>query len=279
MRESSGRCAINPFDLPAIREPLSEIARAAGAEILRHYHSGEAPEAESKADDTPVTAADIAAHHILVDGLSPFGLPVLSEESVVSAETRHGWCDFWMVDPLDGTREFLARTGEFTVNIALVRDHVAVFGVIAEPGSAAVYAGGPGVGAWKQLAGNWVPVRCRPLSRAETLVVIGSRRHRGEKLESCLASLEAAKPGFRRDHAGSALKFCRLADGRADFYPRYSPCSEWDTAAGQALVEGAGGAVLGMDGEPLRYNQRDTLLSPNFHAIADPADPFWEILG
>ena len=270
---------IDPFDLPAVREPLSEIARAAGDEILRFYHSGETPQADSKPDDTPVTEADIAAHHIIVDGLAPSGIPVLSEEAVVSTAERHGWRDFWMVDPLDGTREFLGRTGEFTVNIALIRDHVAVFGVIAEPGTGAVYAGGAGLGAWKQLGGNWMPVRCRPLRQAETLVVIGSRRHRGNKLESCLEALEAAQPGFRRDHAGSALKFCRLAEGQADFYPRYSPCSEWDTAAGQALVEGAGGAVLGMDGKPLRYNQRDTLLSPHFHAIGDPADSFWKILG
>jgi 3'(2'), 5'-bisphosphate nucleotidase len=183
------------------------------------------------------------------------------------------------VDPLDGTREFLGRTGEFTVNIALVRDHVAVFGLIAVPTSDTVYAGGPGLGAWKRRAGSWVPVQCRRLDDAETLVVVASRRHRGEKLDACLAALETRAPGFRRDHAGSALKFCYLAEGRADFYPRFSPCSEWDTAAGQALVEGAGGAVLGMNGEPLRYNQRETLLSPHFHALGDPANKLWKILG
>jgi 3'(2'), 5'-bisphosphate nucleotidase len=259
-------------------DDLAFLAQATSEEILRYYHSGDDVESASKADDTPVTEADIAAHHVLLDGLAPYGLPVLSEESTDLSSERHEWREFWMVDPLDGTREFLGRTGEFTVNIALIRDHVAVFGMIAVPLSGTVYAGGDGLGAWKRLAGSWVPIRARQLDSTETLVVISSRRHRGEQLAACLAALESAAPGFRRDHAGSALKFCRLAEGRADFYPRYSPCSEWDTAAGQALLEGAGGAVLGMDGRPLRYNTRDTLLSPHFHAMADPDSPLWKKL-
>ena len=105
--------------------------------------------------------------------------------------------------------------------------------------------------------------------------MLASRRHRGERLNECLDALESRVSALQRDNAGSALKFCRLAEGAADFYPRYSPCSEWDTAAGQALLEGAGGAVLGLDGKPLTYNCRDTLLSPSFHAIADPAQPLW----
>ncbi len=253
--------------------------RATGEEILRFYHSGEEVESEAKADNTPVTAADLAAHHLLVDGLARFGLPVLSEESANEASARRDWPAFWMVDPLDGTREFLGRTGEFTINIALIEGHCASFGLIAVPVGGAVYAGGKGLGAWKRVSEHWVPIHCRPLPEAETLVVTASRRHRGEKLDASLATLEQRFPGFRRDHAGSALKFCHLAEGRADFYPRYSPCSEWDTAAGQAIVEGAGGAVLGMDGEPLRYNARDTLLSPHFHAMADPQHPLWKSLG
>ncbi len=235
-------------------------------------------ESESKADNTPVTEADIAAHHLLMDGLAQFGLPVLSEESAAETSGRREWSSFWMVDPLDGTREFLERTGEFTINIALIEDHVATFGLIAVPVGGAVYAGGRELGAWKRVAEQWVPIRCRALPQAETLVVIASRRHRGEKLDANLAALEQHYPQLRRDHAGSALKFCQLAEGRADFYPRYSPCSEWDTAAGQAIVEGAGGAVLGMDGQPLTYNARDTLLSPHFHAVADPSQSLWDIL-
>jgi 3'(2'), 5'-bisphosphate nucleotidase len=109
-------------------------------------------------------------------------------------------------------------------------------------------------------------------------VVLASRRYRGEKLDACLSALGAQVARVRRDNAGSALKFCRLAEGEADFYPRYSPCSEWDTAAGQALLEGAGGAVLGLDGMPLRYNARDSLLSPCFHAVGDPCQPLWASL-
>lgn len=274
----AGRGSIKSIELPGVREPLAELALATSEEILRYYHSGREVESESKSDDTPVTEADIAANEVLMAGLAEYGLPILSEESVQAAAGRREWSEFWMVDPLDGTREFLGRTGEFTVNIALIRDHVAVFGVIAVPLSGSVYAGGPGLGAWKRMAGNWVPLHCRRLDRTESLVVIASRRHRGKKLDACLNALEDAVPDVRRDHVGSAMKFCRLAEGRADFYPRYSPCSEWDTAAGQALVEGAGGAVLGMDGAPLRYNQRDTLLSPHFHAMADPANPVWKNL-
>ncbi len=274
----SRRRTIQQFALDEILEPLYDLVQATGEEILRFYHSGEEVESESKADNTPVTEADIAAHHMLVAGLARFELPVLSEESAGDTSERRDWSRFWMVDPLDGTREFLGRTGEFTINIALIEDHVASFGLIAVPVGGAVYAGGRGLGAWKRVSEAWVPIHCHPLPEAETLVVVASRRHRGEKLDASLAALELHYPGMRRDHAGSALKFCQLADGRADFYPRYSPCSEWDTAAGQAIVEGAGGAVLGMDGEPLTYNARDTLLSPHFHAVADPSQSVWELL-
>jgi 3'(2'), 5'-bisphosphate nucleotidase len=279
VRNSGRRRSIQQFTLDEILDPLYELVQRTGAEILRYYHSGEEVESESKADNTPVTEADIAAHHMLVDGLARFGLPVLSEESATEVVQRHDWSSFWMVDPLDGTREFLGRTGEFTINIALIEGHEVSFGLIGVPVGGAVYAGGRDLGAWKRVAEAWVPIRCRALPRAESLVVVASRRHRGEKLDASLARLEEHFPGLRRDHAGSALKFCQLAEGRADFYPRYSPCSEWDTAAGQAIVEGAGGAVLGLDGKPLTYNARDTLLSPHFHAVADPSQSLWNLLG
>ena len=209
-------------------------------------------------------------------GLQPFGLPVLSEESKeLPFEERAGWNPFWMVDPLDGTKEFLGGTGEFTVNIALIEGHRAVFGLVAVPMESAVYVGGAGLGAWRLAAGEWEPILARPLDSNGTVVVLASRRHRGERLDACLDALQSRVATLRRDNAGSALKFCRLAEGAADFYPRYSPCSEWDTAAGQALLEGAGGAVLGLDGKPLTYNRRDTLLSPDFHAIADPSQSLW----
>jgi len=222
-----------------------------------------------------VTAADLAAHRRLVAGLQPFGLPVLSEESAEQASHRRDWENFWMVDPLDGTKECVGGTGGVTVNIARFEGHRAVFGLVAVPTESAVYMGGAGLGAWKLTGGDHQPIRTRPLDSAGTVVVLASRRHRGARLAACLDALQSRVCTLQRDNAGSALKFCRLAEGAADFYPRYSPCSEWDTAAGQALLEGAGGAVLGLDGEPLGYNRRDTLLSPNFHAIADPSQPLW----
>ena len=261
--------------MDALRDPLAQLVAETGAEILQYYQSAEQLEAQTKADNTPVTEADIAAHHRLMEGLAPFGLPVLSEESGKDAEDRRNWDSFWMVDPLDGTKEFLGRTGEFTINIALIEGECAVFGLVAIPVSGEIYLGGAGLGAWSRRDGKWESIRSRPLDTEGTVTVLASRRHRGERLDACLEALRNNVATLRRDNAGSALKFCRLAAGDADFYPRYSPCSEWDTAAGQALLEGAGGAVLGLDGMPLRYNLRDTLLSPNFHAIADPAAPIW----
>lgn len=257
---------------------MADLAVAAGAAILSHYHS-EAPVAsETKADSTPVTAADLAAHDVLVQGLSKFGLPVLSEESAEQALQREEWETFWMVDPLDGTREFLERTGEFSINIALIEAHRATFGLIAIPVTGEIFCGGPTVGAWKCARSGWRPVHGRSLPQAGPVIVLASRRHRGEKVERFLAELSDLVPDLKRMHSGSAIKFCRLAEGSADLYPRFSPCSEWDTAAGQALLEGAGGAVLSLDGSPLRYNSRDTLLSPNFFALADPEHPLWQKL-
>jgi 3'(2'), 5'-bisphosphate nucleotidase len=225
-----------------------------------------------------VTEADLAAHHLLVEGLAPFGLPVLSEESVEQAASRGQWEVFWMVDPLDGTREFLERTGEFTVNIALIEGQRATLGLIAIPLTGELFIGGPGLGAWRRVAHGWEAVHCRELAGDRPVVVLTSRRHRGKKLKGWLSRLEARTAGVERRHSGSAIKFCRLAEGVADCYPRFAPCSEWDTAAGQALLEGAGGGVLALDGRPLRYNARDSLLSPDFLALANPGHAVWSQL-
>lgn len=260
-------------------EPLRQLCVSAGAAILSHYHSEQADAHEAKADNSPLTAADLASHTILVEGLASFGLPVLSEES--SSEELHSrrqWQRFWMVDPLDGTREFLERTGEFTINIALIENNCPVFGFITVPLQETAYAGVPGEGAWRYADGSWQAIHCRALQESEPLVVLTSRRHRGEKLDACLELIGGHKGGIHRDLIGSALKFCLLAEGRGDFYPRFSPCSEWDTAAGQALLEGAGGALLGLDGKPLTYNARDSLLNPHFLATAEPGNPLFRLL-
>ena len=153
-----------------------------------------------------------------------------------------------------------------------------VLGLLYVPLAKTGYVGIPGQGAWRCRDGDdsHEAITTRILKPGEPMTVLASRRHRGERLSACLDYLEANWGQIERDNSGSALKFCQLAEGRGDFYPRYSPCSEWDTAAGQALLEAAGGALLGLDGQPLRYNARDSLLSPEFLAMGDPHNPLWQ---
>jgi 3'(2'), 5'-bisphosphate nucleotidase len=177
---------------------------------------------------------------------------------------RGAWPELWLVDPLDGTREFIGRNGEFTVNVALIRAHRPVLGVVAAPALGLTYYATLGHGAYRARDGRSPqPIRVRPA--ADPLVVVGSRSHRGDSLDGLLAKLG---PHELRP-MGSALKFCLVAEGSADFYPRLGPTSEWDTAAAQAVLETAGGAVTTLDGQPLRYNERDTLLNPHFLAFGD----------
>jgi len=187
------------------------------------------------------------------------------------------------VDPLDGTKEFVAGTGEFTINIALVDAHRPVLGLLYLPLKHTAYIGIPGQFArrytWDGDAGwSAADISTRPLRDRAPLAVLASRRHRGRELGACLDWLEVHWGPLERHNSGSALKFCDLAEGAGDFYPRFSPCCEWDVAAGQALLEAAGGAILGLDGEPLRYNARDSLLSPYFLAMGDPHHGLWRRL-
>jgi 3'(2'), 5'-bisphosphate nucleotidase len=270
-------------DLASYIHPLLELCFFAGEAICSHYHQPGETAFEAKGDSSPVTEADLESHRILDDGLAslPGNLPVLSEECTSQElSQRLSWSRFWMVDPLDGTKEFIGGTGEFTINIALIDDHRPILGVLYVPLSRTAYVGIPGAGATLQQRddrGLWSEraTACRALPDDKPPIVLASRRHSGPRLGRCLDWLQAQRGEFIRDNSGSALKFCQLAAGEGDFYPRFSPCSEWDVAAGQALVEAAGGAVVGLDGLPLRYNMRDTLLSPNFLAIADPGADLW----
>jgi 3'(2'), 5'-bisphosphate nucleotidase len=254
-------------DLRSLLPGVRRLVDAACAAILEVYAGGH--EVEYKADDSPITRADRAAHDILSDGLQRLtpDVPVLSEEAAAGQdyEVRRHWREFWLVDPLDGTREFIQRNGEFTVNVALVRDHRAVLGVVAAPVLQLQYYGGEGLGAFVQhgtAAPRQIHVR-QPAS--ELPVIVGSRSHRGDSLDSVLARIGP----HEMQPMGSSLKFCLVAEGRADFYPRLGPTSEWDTAAAQAVVEAAGGGVTTLDGTPLRYNERTTLLNPHFLAFGD----------
>jgi len=274
--------AIGP-DVDALTAPLLALCRQAGARILEHYHAAGTPEIIAKPDDTPLTRADLDSHRVIEAGLSALApsIPILSEES---SETelagRREWQRFWLVDPLDGTKEFIARTGEFTINIALVADGRPELGMIYVPMTGESYVGIPGSGAWLIVDSldERKPLRCQRLVAGSPLRVLASRRHKGQRLSDCLDWLSDQWGPIERVNSGSALKFCDMARGEGDFYPRFSLCSEWDVAAGDAIVTAAGGAVLGLDGQPLRYNQRDTLLSENFLGVANPTHPLWSSL-
>ena len=250
------------------REAVIALARKAAAEILAVYDSEFA--VQHKDDRSPLTAADLASHRCIVAGLQVLTpqIPVLSEESKdIDIAARREWTTFWLVDPLDGTREFIKRNGEFTVNIALVVDGVATWGVIQQPVTGALWHGGAGLGAFiREGDAGDVAIRTRTPAAAP-LRIAASRSHRDERTQAVLDVL----PGSEVVGCGSSLKFCRIADGGIDLYPRFGPTSEWDTAAGQAILEAAGGAVLAPDGRPFRYNQRATLLNGDFLALGDIA--------
>jgi len=254
-----------------LRERVVALADEAGAAIMAVY--GDDIAVRAKADDSPVTAADMAAHRCIVAGLARLtpGIPVLSEESahLVDLAQRRAWSRFWLVDPLDGTREFIKRNGEFTVNIALVDDGVPVFGVIQAPASGVAWHGIPGHGAFRRDADGTRAIGSRRPA-ATPLRVATSRSHLDARTATLLQRIGSHDPvGL-----GSSLKFCLLAEGGMDAYPRLGPTSEWDTAAGQAILEAAGGCVLDLGGRPFRYNQRDTLLNGDFVALGDPGLPW-----
>lgn len=246
-----------------------EACWRASARILEIYDRADFAVA-SKSDDSPVTAADLASHHCLIEALAALTpeIPVLSEESAATEfEQRRAWRELWVVDPLDGTREFIKRNGEFTINVALVRDQRPVLGVVAVPVAAEAYSGVVGRGAirWRDWQRPEPITTRRPA--ADPPVVLASRSHRDPRSEAYFAALGR----HERISRGSALKFCAVACGEADFYPRLGPTSEWDTAAGEAVVLAAGGRVWLPDGRPLRYNARPSLLNGDFLVAGDPA--------
>jgi len=260
--------------LPSMLADARGLAHAAGAAILQVYERE--LEVMHKEDQSPLTEADLASHRIISEGLREChpGIPLLSEESsAVPFEERRDWARYWLIDPLDGTKEFIKRNGEFTVNIALIEGNVVRFGVVYAPVKRLCYFGGQGLGAWRQLAGDdpqpiAVQSRC-----ASPLRVVGSRSHAGESLRRVLERIGK----HVLVSMGSSLKFCLVAEGAADFYPRLGPTSEWDTAAAQAIVEAAGGLVTNLELEPMRYNREDSLLNEPFLAFGD-RDVDWRAL-
>ncbi|MEX2469915.1 MAG: 3'(2'),5'-bisphosphate nucleotidase CysQ [Pseudohongiellaceae bacterium] len=259
-----------------------DIAVAAGREILAVYHDQRQPEVSLKADDSPLTDADRRAHRLITTRLAEATpeIPVLSEESdAVDPQTRLGWPRYWLVDPLDGTKEFVKRNGEFTVNIALVEHGVPVLGVVHVPVTDVSYFGADELGSFRQEAGGEPQaIACRPLTRERRLEVVASRSHRDARLDKVLAALEQHFPGLDVVSMGSSLKICLVAEGRADLYPRLAPTCEWDTAAAHAVLAAAGGEIVDTSFNPLRYNRRDTLLNPHFIALGDPSFAWGDLL-
>ena len=242
------------------------IARTAGARILDIY--GTDFDVEHKADQSPLTAADLAAHKAIVAGLDglPGKWPVLSEESTATVPfaERAGWRRYWLVDPLDGTKEFVKRNGEFTVNIALIEDHQPVLGVVYVPVTDTTYYAAVGAGA-SRMVGSEAAHSMSVATSERKPIVVGSRSHRGDSLKAWLAALGE----HEMVAMGSSLKVCCVADGTADVYPRLGPTSEWDTAAAHAVVTCAGGQVVDVYGAPLRYNTKEDMLNPHFFVIGN----------
>jgi 3'(2'), 5'-bisphosphate nucleotidase len=256
-----------PVDAKLLPDVVA-LARRAGDAILGVY--GQQFEVTNKADQSPLTLADTQSHDIIVQGLRALtpDVPVLSEEaSDIPYTERRQWQRYWLVDPLDGTKEFVSRNGEFTVNIAFIDGHDAVLGIVHVPVTDTTYTGVHNVGATRQT-GREVPVPIQTTKVAATpLRIVGSRSHRDAVLDRYLPQLEP----YQLVAVGSSIKFCLVAEGSADFYPRFGPTSEWDTAAAQAVVEAAGGRVIQTDGQRLRYNAKAEVLNPHFLVSGDPA--------
>lgn len=242
---------------PDCIERLCAVARDAGDEILRHAVSAGAP--QHKADASPVTLADVASQRVIDQRLTEWdaGIPVVAEEAEPApAHVRDDWQRWWLVDPLDGTKEFLAGNGEYTVNIALIEDGEPILGVVFAPALQLLYCAARGLGAWRQL-GDGRPERITSCGwrSGQPARVVESRSHPSSELEAYLRSINV----IERIRLGSSLKFCRVAEGAAHLYPRFGPVMEWDVAAGDCIYRNS--AKSGQRRSPLQYNAADLRVS------------------
>lgn len=250
-----------PTITPALLKSVEQLAYEAGEAIMQVYRRGFA--VEIKADNSPVTEADKAAHAIILRGLQTLTpeVPVLSEEDTEHFSGPNAEGFYWLVDPLDGTKEFIKRNDEFTVNIALIAQGKAVLGVVVAPALQLTYLAAEGLGAFKSVAGHWQAIQASTAPRAgQPWCVLGSRSHANPRMAAWLEALG--------DHElqamGSSLKSCLIAEGNADVYPRFGPTSLWDTGAAQAVVEQAGGRVVTFENQPLSYANPKHVLNPDF---------------
>lgn len=262
-----------PSDLETLRAGVIDLAAAAGRAILEVYATDFA--VNRKADSSPVTAADLASQALIIEGLRALtpSVPVIAEEATAPGhDERRDWRRFWLVDPLDGTKEFVKRNGEFSVNIALVQDGVPVLGVVHAPVAGLTYVGvaahgGKPAQAWRfDAEGNAQPIHVRPPSGGEPVRVMVSRSHSNPATAAFIERLREEYGAIETLARGSAIKSCLVADGTAQFYPRLGPTMWWDTAAAQAVLEAAGGAMVAADGGlALRYGG-PSLANPGFVA-------------
>ena len=258
------------MDLENLIEPIAALAVEAGTVILEVYATDF--DVQNKSDESPLTQADLASHKAIVAGLAQLtpDIPIISEEDgLPEFEVRGQWQRYWLIDPLDGTKEFVNRNGEFTVNIALIDSHRPIFGVVHVPVQNKTYIGCEGRGSELRADGQTTAIHVAAASSTPVRIV-GSRSHRGSSLDTFLENLGA----HDMLAMGSSLKFCTVAEGNADIYPRLGPTSEWDTAAAQAVVEQAGGQVLELDGKPLSYNKKADILNPWF-LVTGATDHDW----
>ena len=256
--------------LAQVVEPTIELARIAGDAILEVYATDF--DVQAKEDNSPLTQADMASNNKIVatlEALTP-DIPIISEEfGLPDFKVRSAWSRYWLIDPLDGTKEFVNRNGEFTVNIALIENNRPVFGVVHVPVTGVTYIGYEGAGAEIRDQQGTRKIQVAKKS-ASPVRVVGSRSHRGASLDAFLEQLGEVE----MLPMGSSLKFCRVAEGAADIYPRLGLTSEWDTAAAQAVVEQAGGSVVELDGKPMSYNKKVEILNP-FFLVIGPQDHDW----
>ncbi len=258
------------MDVGKLAEILPQVrllAEEAGHRILEECESGY--EVFEKPDGSPVTTADLVAHECIAAGLPKIaeGWPLVSEEAEpVAWQTRRQWQTYWLVDPLDGTRELLKGSPEFTVNIALIHEQQPVLGVIGVPALGLGYHAHLGGGAFRCEEGEAdCAIAARTAPQDASFTVAARHHYAGAQIRSLLERLGA----WQERRIGSSLKSCRVAEGSLDLYPRYGPTSEWDTAAAQCIVEEAGGALIDWQLHPLRYNRKASLLNPSFMAVGD----------
>lgn len=256
-------------DVSLYLPPLIELAQQASAAILDIYQRSRQFDVHAKSDSSPLTQADLLANEVLVKGLQALtpGLPILSEEGLQpDYAIRQSWERYWLIDPLDGTKEFVAHSGEFSINIALIERQRPILGLIYLPVMDTVYYACHGKGAFKQ-GPEQLPVQCYTRQWESVLPIVLTLGNRSKlvKLQPLLDQLGQ----YEIINAGSAYKFCLIAEGRADLYPRLGLTYEWDTAAGQIIVEEAGGIVVDLNAQPLQYNTKASLLNSHFFGIGD----------